>query len=196
MEEHVNSHNLILAGENSFIHLSESNGDDASTRLSHWRVLWSRAGDGHALFVDSPVTDGVCIYSDNPQLARFLQREIECLLYKPFSDPSVAVVPASFERQGLPPDEASELVGCEVGKVRITWSEFMDPFNFAADPGYDGRPLGVQTTFFPAKSATFSVDDRLAAGKPWPLARGGRPCSSACLAWCETWFRPSEDGPG
>ena len=86
MQLHVNPHQLILIGENSFLRLSTDGGQTASTRCSHWRVLWSPAGGGHALFVDSGVTAGVRIYADSVPLLRFLQTEIECLLYKPFSD--------------------------------------------------------------------------------------------------------------
>ena len=91
MQLHVNPHKLILIGENSFVRLSKDGGQSASTRCSHWRVLWSPAGAGHALFVDSSLVGGVRIYADSAPLARFLQKEIEYLLYKPFGDISVPV---------------------------------------------------------------------------------------------------------
>src|SRR5205823_2479278 len=84
MQLHVNPHELILIGENSFLRLSTDRGQKVSTRCSHWRVLWSPAGAGHVLFVDSGVTAGVRIYADSVPLVRFLQKEIEYLLYKPF----------------------------------------------------------------------------------------------------------------
>ena len=31
---------------------------------------------------------------------------------------------------------------------------------------------------------------RKAEGNPWRMDRGGKHCTTACLAWCETWFRP------
>jgi hypothetical protein len=61
MQLHVNPNHLILIGENSFIRLSTDGGKSASTRCSHWRVLWTPAGAGHALFVDSGITGGVRI---------------------------------------------------------------------------------------------------------------------------------------
>jgi hypothetical protein len=190
MQLHVNPHQLILIGENSFIRLSTDGGKSASTRCSHWRVLWTPAGAGHALFVDSGVTAGVRIYADSVPLVRFLQKEIEYLLYKPFGDSNLPVIAATFEREGTPPGTCSELVHADKEDIRLSWSGFLEPFNFAADPGYDGRPIGVQTTFFPANVAHFSVSGRRAEGEPWEMDRGGKPCTTACLAWCESWFRP------
>jgi len=190
MQIHVNPHELILIGENSFLRLSTDGGQTASTRCSHWRVLWSPAGAGHALFVDSGAVGGVRVYADSVPLVHFLQREIEYLLYRPFGDASLPVLAAAFEREGTPPGACSEIVRPDSDEIHLSWSDFLEPFNFAADPGYDGRPIGVQTTFFPAATALLSVGGRNAEGEPWEMERGGRPCTSACLAWCETWFRP------
>lgn len=190
MELQINPHELILAGENSFIRLSTDGGRTASTRCSHWRVLWTPAGPGNALFVDSPITNGVRIYADSEPLARFLQKEIEYLLYKPFGDASVPVIRATFERDGVPPGVSNELVRTDKEAIKLSWSDYLKPFNFAAPPGFDGRPIGVQTTFFPANAAVFSVNDRKADGTPWRADRAGKPCTTACLAWCESWFRP------
>jgi hypothetical protein len=190
MQLHVNPHELILIGENSFVRLSSDGGQTASTRCSHWRVLWTPVGPGHVLFVDSPVTAGVRIYADSVPLVRFLQKEIEYLLYKPFGDIGLPVITAAFERDGTPPGPCREIARAEKEEIHLGWSDFLEPFNFAADPGFDGRPIGVQTTFFPARSATFKVGVRAAEGSPWKMERGGKPCTTACLAWCETWFRP------
>src|SRR4051794_25960048 len=110
MEIKINPHELILIGENSFVRLSKDNGRSTSTRCSHWRVLWSPAGAGCALLVDSSLVGGVRIYADSVPLARFLQKEIEHLLYKPFGDVSVAVVPATFAREGTPPGVCAEVL--------------------------------------------------------------------------------------
>src|SRR5438270_9890616 len=108
MELKINPHELILIGENSFVRLTTDTGRSASTRCSHWRVLWSPAGPGHALFVDSGLVGGVRIYADSVPLARFLQKEIEYLLYKPFGEPSIPVIDAAFTREGTPPGVCSE----------------------------------------------------------------------------------------
>jgi hypothetical protein len=190
MHLHVNPHQLILIGENSFVRLSADGGQSVSSRCSHWRVLWTPVGAGHALFVDSPATGGVRIYADSVPLARFLQKEIEYLLYPRFADEGLPVVSATFERAGTPPAACSEIVHASQEEIRLSWSDFLEPFNFAADPGFDGRPIGVQTTFFPAATAALTVNGQAAAGQPWRMDRGGKPCTTACLAWCESWFRP------
>ena len=41
--------------------------------------------------MDSSLVGGVRVYADSVPLARFLQKEIEYLLYKPFGDVSMAV---------------------------------------------------------------------------------------------------------
>jgi len=190
MELKINPHELILIGENSFVRLSTDRGQSASTRCSHWRVLWSPAGPGHALFVDSSLVGGVRIYADSVPLARFLQKEIEYLLYKPFGDAGIAVTAATFAREGTPPDRCGEVLRTDKEEIRLSWSDFLKPFNFEAPPGFDNRPIGCQTTFFPAQVASLTLNGKKADGAPWRLDRGGKPCTTACLAWCETWFLP------
>lgn len=57
-------------------------------------------------------------------------------------------------------------------------------------PGFNDRPIGVFSTFFPARAAQIALNGRAASGKPWPEKRGERDASSACLAWSETWVKP------
>ena len=54
----VDPNTVLMTGENSFIRLSRDGGKTMSDRLSHWRVLWCPAGTGHALFIQSELTDG------------------------------------------------------------------------------------------------------------------------------------------
>ncbi len=190
MELKINPHELILIGENSFVRLSTDGGKTQSTRCSHWRVLWSLAGPGHALFVDSALVGGVRIYADSDSLARFLQKEIEYLLHQPFADSSIAVTAATFMREGTPPGVCGENLRTEKEEIRLSWSDFLKPFNFEAPVGFANRPIGCQTTFFPAKTASLLLNGRKAEGEPWRADRGTQPCTTACLAWCETWFRP------
>jgi hypothetical protein len=186
----VNPHELIVAGENSFLRLSLDDGKTMAHRTSHWRVFWSPVGPGHALFIESELTDGIKIYSDNVALARYLQRQIEYLLHKPFGDIHIPVIDAIFTREGDPRSYAAEQIESSADSIRLVWYDFITPFNFSAEPGWNNRPIGVQTTFFPATSADLIVNGKFATGKPWPEKRGDQPSSSACLAWCETWVRP------
>src|SRR5258706_12891689 len=94
----VDPHDVVMTGENSFVRLSSDGGATIPDRVSHWRVLWSPAGQGHALFIDSPLTEGNRIYSDKARLSPYLQRTIEGLLHKPFARETPPGSDAQFRR--------------------------------------------------------------------------------------------------
>jgi hypothetical protein len=187
----VDPNDVVMTGENSFIRLSPDGGKTQTDRLSHWRVLWCPAGQGHALFIHSTLIDGkVRIYSDNAAVARWLQRTIETLLYPQFADEKLPVIGASFGRAGDPRSAAVETVVAGPDTFRLTWYDCIDPFVLTMPPGFNNRPLGVFSTFFPAKSAQVELNGYAATGLPWPETRGDRQSSSACVAWSETWVKP------
>jgi len=183
---------VLMTGENSFIRLSRDEGKTLTDRLSHWRVLWCPAGAGHTLFVQSELTGGQArIYSDNLAVARWLQATIETLLYATFADVALPVVPAAFGRHGGPPSTAIETVRTRDEEWVLAWHDFLEPFVLNAPPGFNNRPLGVFSTFFPARAAQVTLNGRAATAKPWGETRGDRASSSACLAWSETWVKPA-----
>jgi hypothetical protein len=187
----VDPNDVLMTGENSFIRLSPDGGKTMTDRLSHWRVLWCPAGQGHALFVQSQLTDGaVRIYSDNAAVARWLQRTIETLLFPAFADTAIPVIAATFERGGDPRSTAVEIVDSAGDHLQLTWYDCIEPFVLTMPPGFNDRPIGVFSTFFPARSAQVELNGRFASGRPWEEKRGERQSSSACLAWSETWVRP------
>jgi hypothetical protein len=187
----VDPNTVLMTGENSFIRLSRDGGQNMSDRLSHWRVLWCPAGPGHALFVQSELTDGQPrIYSDNVAVARWLQTTIETLLYPTFADTQIPVLDAAFDRDGDPRSAATETVVTASDTLTLTWYDFVEPFVLNAPPGFANRPLGVFSTFFPARSAQVELNGRFPTGRPWLEMRGDRQSSSACLAWSETWVKP------
>ncbi|MGQ0549977.1 MAG: hypothetical protein ACT4PY_09970 [Armatimonadota bacterium] len=193
MTSPVDPNVLLMTGENSFVRLSRDGGATTSDLFSHWRVLWCPAGPGHTLFVRSELTDGrVLIYSDNIAVTRWLQSTIESVLQSPFSDTSEPAIAARFGRSGDPRSEATERVVAADAVILLTWYDFMEGFVLNAPPGFNNRPLGVFSTFFPARSAQVSLNGRFAEGKPWLQTRGDRQSSSACLAWSETWVRPRD----
>jgi hypothetical protein len=187
----VDPNDVLMTGENSFIRLSPDGGKTMTDRLSHWRVLWCPAGQGHALFAQSQLTDGaVRIYSDNAAVARWLQRTIETLLFPAFADTAIPVIGATFERAGDPRSTAVEIVDSGADHLQLTWYDCIQPFVLTMPPGFNDRPIGVFSTFFPARSAQVELNGRFAAGRPWEEKRGDRQSSSACLAWSETWVKP------
>src|SRR5437764_14264319 len=93
----VDPNDVVMTGENSFIRLSDDGGKTITDRVSHWRVLWSPAGQGHALFFETSLTGkSPRVYTDNAGVARFLQRTIEVLLYKEFAAASLPVTDGQF----------------------------------------------------------------------------------------------------
>jgi len=191
MTSPIDPNAVLMTGENSFIRLSADGGKTQSDRISHWRVLWCPEGAGHALFVQSTLTDGaVRIYADNVPVARWLQTVIESLLFPAFADSSLPVVAAEFSRHGDVASGARERVVATGADIALSWEDFLPPFVLNMAPGFNDRPIGVFSTFFPARAARVELNGRAAAGKPWPETRGDREASSACLAWSETWVTP------
>ncbi len=193
MAQPVDPNGVLMTGENSFIRLSLDGGTTLSTRVSHWRVLWCAAGAGHAMFVQSPlVGNRVQIYSDNVAVARWLQRTIESLLFAAFGDTALPVIAAQFARAGDPRSAAVERVAAGSDRFTLTWYDCIDPFVLTMAPGMNNRPIGVFSTFFPARSAQVELNGQVAPGSPWAEMRGDRESSSACLAWSETWVKPRD----
>lgn len=176
-----------LTGENSFIRLLD--GNNQTTRASHWRVLYSPGGPGHVLFLKSDLADGVSIYADNIALARWLQAEIESQLFEDFADPNIPVVDAEFSRKGDTSSFWTETVETDDDNISMTWYDFLEPFMLVVPAG-ETRSHGVYSCFTPAKAARLTVNGDEASGNVGLEMRGDKQSSTACLAWSETWVRP------
>ena len=181
-----------LTGENSFIRLHANDNSPELTRVSHWRVLHCPGGPGHVLFIRGDLTDNaVRIYSDNIAMTRWLQEEIESLLFPPFADQTLPVVEAVFSKSGDARSFWTETIESEDDSVALTWYDFGEPFMLTVAAGsVQGRPHGVYSCFIPARRAQVTLNGQVAAGRPLPQKRGDRDSSTACLAWSETWVRP------
>ncbi len=191
MASPVDPNEVLMTGENSFIRFSPDGGKTQTDRASHWRVLWCPAGAGHALFLKSTLTGGeVRIWSDSVPVARWLQKEIESLLFPAFADAKTPVAQAAFARLGGIDTRAAELVTAKDGDILLAWEDFLAPFVLNMPPGSGGRPIGVFSTFFPARAARIALNGRVAAGTPYAEKRGECDSTSACLAWSETWVKP------
>ena len=190
MASTVDSGQVLMTGENSFIRLSADGGKNLTERTSHWRVLWCPAGAGHALFMQGELTGGdIRIYSDDAGVVRWLQDTIESVLFPEFGNTAIPITPAVFAREGDPRGTVSELVESDSDLVRLTWWDCLDPFVVNAPGSATGRAIGVYTTFFPAQQAQLTLDDQVGSGQPWLDMREDRQSSSAVLAWSETWVR-------
>ena len=187
----VDPHDVVMTGENSFIRLSNDGGKTMTDRVSHWRVLWSPCGQGHALFIESPLTgDAPVIYADNAGVVRYLQRTIEVLLHQPFADESLPIIDAEFARTGNSLATVEERITTDDDAIVLSWWDLMRPFILTMPPGAMQRPLGVYSTFIPARGAQLSVNGEASRAKVFPQERFGKPSSSCCLAWSESWTKP------
>ena len=188
----VDPHDVVMTGENSFVRLSHDGGKTMTDRVSHWRVLWSPAGQGHAMFIESPLVEGgPVIYADNAGVARFLQRTIEVMLHPPFADESLPIIDAEFERTGHSLATVEERITSDDDAIVLSWWDLMKPFILTVPPGaMPNRPLGVYSTFIPARSAQLCVNGEASRARVFPQERSGKPSSSCCLAWSESWTRP------
>ena len=112
------------------------------------------AGPGHVLLVQAELTGGKPrIYSDNIAMTRWLQKAIESILFPPSADPGLPVIEASFERSGDPRGVATERIVSADDEIVLAWYDFNDPFVLTMAPGSANRPIGVFSTFFPARAA-------------------------------------------
>ncbi len=188
----VDPHDVVMTGENSFVRLSHDEGKTMTDRVSHWRVLWSPAGQGHAMFIESPLIDGGrAVYADNFGVVRYLQRHIEKLLHAPFADESLPIIDAAFERTGNSLSAVEERITTDDEAIVLAWWDLMKPFILTMPPGAMNRPLGVYSTFIPARSAQLSVNGEASRGKVFAQERFGKPSSSCVLAWSESWTKPA-----
>ena len=188
----VDPNAVLMTGENSFIRLSKDGGQTITTRASHWRVLWCPAGAGHVLFLQSDlIGEKPRIFSDNAGVARWLQRSIETYLSPVSADESLPITSACFTRYGDPRGTAVETIMTKTETITMTWYDCIDAFVLTVPPGEPPeRPIGVFSTFFPARGAQIEVNGQFAEGDIWSEMRGDRESSSACLAWSETWVKP------
>ena len=180
-----------LTGENSFIRLRQEEGGPETTRTSHWRILHSPGGPGHVLYIKSELTnDEVRIYSDNIAMARWLQGEIESMLFPDFADESIPVIDADFSRAGDTFTFCTETVDSEDDSISLTWYDLMEPYMVTVAAGSTpGRAHGVYSCFIPARKAQLMLNGMAASGSVSFEKRGDRDTSSACLAWSETWVK-------
>lgn len=188
----VDPNRVLLTGENSFIRLAQEEGDPQLTRVSHWRVLLSPAGPGHVLFLKSDVVGGeVLVYSDNIALTRWLQGEIESMLFPEFAELNLPVIDAEFTQSGDGRSFWTEKVESEEDSIALTWHDFLEPFLLRVEAGSNPtRPHGVYSCFVPARQAQVTFNGLVAEGKVFLEKRGEKQSSAACLAWSETWVRP------
>ena len=183
---------LGLTGENPYIRLSETDGGPTTTDASFWRILFSPGGPGHVLFLQSELTgDQARIYTDNVQMTRWLQAEIQGKINATFGNLEIPAREATFESSGDLRSFWTESVSALDEEISLTWYDLGDPFLSHSFPGGNPeRPHGVATVLIPANGAQLTVDGEFAKGRPFPRPRDARTHSTCALAFSESWMLP------
>ncbi|MBX3500855.1 MAG: hypothetical protein KF889_15545 [Alphaproteobacteria bacterium] len=186
----ADANRVIVTGENPFIRLSEKDGDPDTTNASYWRILFSPGGPGHVLYLKSELTENRWrIYSDNIAMARWLQSTVQGMLNPELKDLSIAVTDAEFSKSGDPRYFWTEHLLARGEEIALTWHDIGDPLLIHTQPNAqpNPRPYGVCTVLVPAAGARLTRNGVQAKGLAWKREREGRPFSTCCLAFSESW---------
>ena len=188
----IDPNRVLLTGENPYIRLGETEGGPSSTDASFWRILFSPGGPGHVLFLQSELTDDQPrIYTDNVQMTRWLQGEIQGKINPTFGNLEIPQREASFRSSGDLRSFWTESMSSRDEDISLTWYDLGEPFLSHSFPsGNPERPHGVATVLIPANGARLTLNGRFAKGRPFPVQRGDHTHSTCALAFSESWLLP------
>ena len=106
---------------------------------SFWRILFSPGGPGHVLFLQGELTGNEPrIYTDNIQMTRWLQGEIQGRINATFGNMEIPATEASFRSSGDLRSFWTEWVSAHGEDIALTWSDLGEPFMSHSFPG--GNP--------------------------------------------------------
>ena len=190
----IDPNRLLLTGENPYIRLSATDDGPVTSDASFWRILFSPGGPGHVLFLQSELTGNEPrIYTDNIQMTRWLQGEIQGRINATFGNTEISATEASFRSSGDLRSFWTEWVSAHGEDIALTWYDLGEPFMSHSFPGGNPeRPHGVCTVLIPANGARITRNGEQASGRPFPRQRDARVHSTCALAFSETWTLPYE----
>ena len=190
----IDPNRLLLTGENPYIRLSATDDGPVTSDASFWRILFSPGGPGHVLFLQSELTGNEPrIYTDNIQMTRWLQGEIQGRINATFGNQELPATEASFRSSGDLRSFWTEWVNAHGEDIALTWYDLGEPFMSHSFPGGNPeRPHGVSTVLIPANGARITRNGQQASGRPFPRQRDARVHSTCALAFSETWTLPYE----
>ena len=188
----IDPNRLLLTGENPYIRLSQTDDGPTTSDASFWRILFSPGGPGHVLFLQSELTgDQPRVYTDNIQMTRWLQGEIQGRINPTFGNLELPAIEASFRSSGDLRSFWTEWVNAGSDEIALTWHDLGEPFLSHSFPGGNPeRPHGVSTVLIPANGARLTINGRQATGRPFPRQRDARAHSTCALAFSESWTLP------
>jgi len=190
----IDPNRLLLTGENPYIRLASEDDGPVTSDASFWRILFSPGGPGHVLFLQGELTGNEPrIYTDNIQMTRWLQGEIQGRINATFGNTEIPATEASFRSSGDLRSFWTEWVSAHGEDIALTWYDLGEPFMSHSFPGGNPeRPHGVCTVLIPANGARITRNGQQASGRPFPRQRDARVHSTCALAFSETWTLPYE----
>ena len=188
----IDPNRVLLTGENPYIRLSETDDGPVTTDASFWRILFSPGGPGHVLFLQSELTGNEPrIYTDNIQMTRWLQGEIQGRINATFGNLEIPARDAFFGSSGDLRSYWTESVNAGGEEIALTWYDLGEPFLSHSFPGGNPeRPHGVATVLIPANGARLTINGNFAKGRPFLRQRDARTHSTCALAFSESWMLP------
>lgn len=185
----VKAGKIILNGENPFMWFSEVKGGPITTEASVWTINYSEKGAGHALFIKSELTDNEWrIYSDNPDMTRWMQSTVQGMLNPDTKDPSIPIIEAVFTRDGDTQHSWSQIIKSSHDEIVMNWTNMNHPLLVEdKEISEPGRPYGVSCVMIPADSARLTLNGTSAKGQIWPMDLDGHAFSTGALAFSENW---------
>ena len=188
----IDPNRLLLTGENPYIRLSATDDGPVTSDASFWRILFSPGGPGHVLFLQSELTNNEPrIYTDNIQMTRWLQGEIQGRINATFGNLEIPATEACFRSSGDLRSFWTESASARGEDIALTWYDLGEPFMSHSFPGSNPeRPHGVATVLIPANGARITLNGQQASGRPWPRQRDARAHSTSALAFSESWTIP------
>ena len=188
----IDPNRLLLTGENPYIRLSATDDGPVTSDASFWRILFSPGGPGCVLFLQSELTGNEPrIYTDNIQMTRWLQGEIQGRINATFGNLEIPATEASFRSSGDLRSFWTESAIAHGEEIALTWHDLGEPFMSHSFPGANPeRPHGVATVLIPANGARITLNGNQASGRPWPRQRDARAHSTCALAFSESWTLP------
>ncbi len=188
----IDPNRVLLTGENPYIRLSETDDGPVTTDASFWRILFSPGGPGQVLFLQSELTGNEPrIYTDNIQMTRWLQGEIQGRINATFGNLEIPARQATFGSSGDLRSYWTESVNAQGEEIALTWYDLGEPFLSHSFPGGNPeRPHGVATVLIPASGARLTINGNFAKGRPFPRQRDARTHSTCALAFSESWMLP------
>ena len=174
----IDPNRLLLTGENPYIRLASEDDGPVTSDASFWRILFSPGGPGHVLFLQGELTGNEPrIYTDNIQMTRWLQGEIQGRINATFGNTEIPATEASFRSSGDLRSFWTEWVSAHGEDIALTWSDLGEPFMSPQLPrrqpgapsrGMHGADPGQRRPHHAKRPAGFGKALPTAAGRPCP----------------------------